>query len=75
MLDVVGPLPPSKGYKYLLTAICRTSRLVRAIPMTEATAASAADAFLHSWVSLFGVPALVTSDNGANFTAGLWKDM
>ena len=41
----------------------------------EATAASTANAVLHSWVSLFGVPALVTSDNGANFTAGLWKEM
>ena len=75
MIDMVGPLPESYGYKYILTSICRTTRMIQATPMKEATASAAASAFLHNWVALFGVPARVTSDNGANFLAALWKDM
>merc|ERR1711951_234517 len=33
VLDVVGPLPVSSGYKYLLTIVDRTSRWFDAIPM------------------------------------------
>ena len=54
MVDVVGPLPDSYGHKYLLTAICRSTRFVRAIAMKEATAHEAAVAFLHGWVTLPG---------------------
>ena len=75
MVDIVGPLPPSYGYKFLLTAICRSSRFLQAIPLQEATSSAAAAAFLHHWVALMGVPSMVTSDNGASFTANLWKDM
>ena len=35
----------------------------------------AASGFLHHWVSLFGLPSLVTSDNGASFLSNLWKGM
>ena len=75
MIDIVGPLPDSYGYKYLLTSICRSTRYLQATPMTEATSSAAASAFLHHWVSIFGVPSQVTSDNGASFLANLWKDM
>ena len=75
MVDIVGPLPDSYGYKYLLTAVDRTTRFVQAAPMTEASSQAAATAFLNSWVAFFGVPTVVTSDNGGSFTANLWKDM
>ena len=75
MVDIVGPLPPSQGYKYLLTAICRTSRYLQAIPLREATSAEAASGFLHHWVAHFGLPGLVTSDNGASFLSNVWKGM
>ena len=75
MVDIVGPLPPSYGYKYLLTAICRMSRFLHAMPLREASSSEAATAFLTSWASFFGLPSLVTSDNGGSFIAGLWKGM
>ena len=75
MVDIVGPLPSSYGYKYLLTAICRSTRFVHAMPLREPSSSEAAVAFLNSWVSFFGVPSLVTSDNGASITSNLWKDM
>ena len=42
MVDVVGPLPESYGYKYILTAICRTTRFLHAWPLREATASETA---------------------------------
>ena len=75
MVDIVGPLPESYGYRYLLTALCRTTRLLHAMPLKEASASEAATAFLHQWTALFGLPSGATSDNGASFTANLWQDM
>ena len=75
LVDIVGPLPSSYGYKFLLTAVDRTSRLVHAMPLKEATASETATAFLHHWIPWLGTPSVVTSDNGASFTAGLWKGM
>ena len=75
MVDIVGPLPVSYGYRYLLTAICRTTRNLHAIPLKEASSEEAAQAFLHNWASIWGLPSLVTSDNGASFIANLWKGM
>ena len=75
MVDVVGPLPASYRNRFLLAAICRTTHFLQAIPLSEASASATSTAFLNHWVSLFGMPSLVTSDNGGSFTAGLWKGM
>ena len=75
MVDIVGPLPESGGFKYLLTAVCRTSRFLHAMPLREASSKEAATAFLHQWASFFGIPSEMSSDNGASFISNLWKDM
>ena len=45
------------------------------MPLKEATSSEAANAFLHQWASIWGLPSLMTSDNGASFTANLWQGM
>ena len=75
MVDLVGPLPESYGYRFLLTVICRTTRYLHCIPLREASASAAATGFLHGWLAHFGVPAVVSSDQGGSFTAALWKEM
>ena len=75
MVDVVGPLPPSQGHRFILTIVDRTSRFLQAVPLKEASASEVSSAFLSQWVALFGLPALVTSDNGASFTSNIWKGM
>ena len=55
-LDIVGPLPEPNGFCYLLSAIDRYTRYVTVVPMKYATTESVVYAFLHGYVSHFGVP-------------------
>ena len=72
-IDIVCPLPPSKGYAYLFTCVDRYTRWSKAIPMVDATALSCASPFLSGWVSRFGVPTTITFDRGQQFESNLWK--
>ena len=41
--------------------------------MTDATAESCASTLLNGWVSRFGVPTTITSDQGQQFESHLWR--
>jgi hypothetical protein len=71
-VHLVGWLPPSRGHTNLFTVIERTSRWPEAIPLSSVTAANCAKALFAGWISHFGVPAIITSDRGAQFTCALW---
>ena len=72
-INIVGPLPSSQGFSYLLTMIDRTTRWPEVAPLASISAASCVRAFLSTWVSRFGVPAVLTSDRGAQFTSSVWS--
>ncbi len=75
-VDLVGPLPvSSSGFSHLLTIIDRTTRWVEAVPLRSTSAACCADALVATWISRFGVPALLTSDRGVQFTSALWGQL
>ena len=74
-MDIVGPLPPSNGFKYLLTAIDRFTRFLTAVPMRDCTAQSVVDAFLHGYVAYFGVPKIIITHRGAQFNSFLFTDL
>jgi transposase InsO family protein len=71
-VDLVGPLPASKGFTFLFPIINRTFRWPEAIPIAATTTVDCANALFQGWVSRFGVPAVITSDRGAQFTSSLW---
>jgi len=71
-IDIVGPLPSSQGYSYLLTMIDRTTRWPEAVPLSSISTESCVRAFISTWVSRFGVPSTLTSDRGAQFTSSVW---
>ena len=72
-IDIVEPLPESNGFCYLLTAIDRYTRYVTAVSMKDATTESVVYAFLHGYVSHFGVPGSMTTDRGSQFESGMWS--
>ena len=74
-VDIVGPLPESEGYKFLLTIIDRTTRLLFALPVKDTSAQTCSQQFLLHYVSLFGIPSACTSDQGANFVSNLFKEV
>ena len=74
-VDIVGPLPISKGYIYLFTCIDRYTRWPEAIPMADSTAESCASALLTGWISRFGVPTTITSDRGQQLESDLWHSL
>ena len=74
-VDIVGPLPPSEGITYLLTVVDRFTRWPDAIPLSDTTTASCAQALVAHWISRYGVPLHISSDRGAQFTSELWTSI
>ena len=72
-VDLVGPLPASKGQTHLLTVIDWFTRWPEAIPLAYTDAADVGRAFALNRVARFGVPTDIISDRGPQFTAGIWK--
>lgn len=72
-IDLVGPLPHSNGYRYLLTCVDRFTRWPEATPLADITTDTIARAFIATWISRFGVPLSLTSDRGSQFESGVWN--
>ena len=67
IVDCVGPLPRSKaGHSFLLTVMCQSTRYPPAYPLRSITAKSVLKA-LTNFMSTFGIPKVVQSDQGSNF--------
>ena len=71
-IDPVGPLPLVSGHAYILTMIDCTTLWPEATSLTSISAESCVFAFISTWISCFCVPALLTSDHGAQFTSFTW---
>ncbi len=56
-----------------ITIIDRSTRWPEAVPLKSTTAEECAKVILRSWIPLFGVPSVITSDRGAQFTSSVWS--
>ena len=71
-LDIIGPFPPSEGMRYCLTMIDRGTSWPEAIPTDKIDAVTIAGLFFTHWVSRFGVPLRITTDQGRQFESDLF---
>lgn len=75
IVDCVGPQPPSKsGATYLLTVMCQATRYPAAYPLRTITARSVVRA-LSQFICIFGVPRVIQSDQGSNFSSHLFTQV
>lgn len=74
-IDLVGPLPESKGYSYLLTCIDRATRWTEAIPLADIPAVTVTKALISGWIARFGIPKRITTDQGRQFESILFNQL
>ena len=74
IIDCVGPLPKSRlGHEYILTIMCSSTRYAEAIPLRSIKAKPVGEA-LKLFFTRFGLPKIVQSDQGTNFTSKLFRE-
>ena len=75
-LDVLGPLMrSSKGNKVILVMTDHFSKYTKAAAMPDQKAETVAKAFDREWISIFGTPRIVHSDQGSNFESDVFQEM
>jgi transposase InsO family protein len=68
--DILGPLPTTvSGHRFVLVISDRFSKFTVAVPMKTTTADDVAEVFVSSWISYFGVPLILLTDNGPQFAS------
>ena len=75
IIDVVGLLPKTRGgNEYMLTIMCTTTRYPEAIPLRRITSKSIIP-ILTRFFTQFGLPRVVQSDQGSNFTSAIFQQV
>ena len=68
-------MPPSQGFRYLLTMIDRNTRWLEVSELDNISASAVVSGFLQTWVSRCRVPVTEVTDRGCQFTGELWSTM
>ncbi|GBL82872.1 Retrovirus-related Pol polyprotein from transposon 17.6 [Araneus ventricosus] len=72
-LWALGPLPLSEGFLYCLTCVDRFSKWPEAFPLLDISANTIATVFYSGWISQFGPPLRLTTDQGTQFESALFQ--
>uniref|UniRef100_A0A0A9W9N1 RNA-directed DNA polymerase n=1 Tax=Lygus hesperus TaxID=30085 RepID=A0A0A9W9N1_LYGHE len=72
-IDLLGPFPASNGYKFCLTIIDRATGWPECIPIRNITAKTVIEQLYDNWISRFGAPSIITTDQGTQFMSDIFK--
>ncbi|GFV29249.1 retrovirus-related Pol polyprotein from transposon 412 [Trichonephila clavipes] len=72
--DILGPLPrTASGNKYLLVVMDYFTKWPEVYPIPDQEAPKVAEAVVQHWISRYGVPLQLHSDQGRNFVSAVLK--
>ena len=75
-IDYVGPLPTtSSGNKWILTAVCPYSNFLRAIPVPDKQATTAARTMFNDVFLQYGFPSILQSDRGGEWLNAVLRQL
>ena len=75
-MEFLRPLPQSKlGNKYILIAADYFTKWVEAYPLVNQEAVTVAEVLIQEFISRFGVPLILHSDQGRNFEGAVFSEM
>jgi len=75
-MDILGPFPTStSGNKYLLVIMDCFTRWVEAFPLKNFRAKLVAEVFVNQFISRYGVPSELHTDQGKNFDSKLFAEL
>lgn len=75
-IDITGPHPKSSsGFMYILTIVDHFSRWAEAYPIRNQEASTVARVLVNEFISRFGCPKQLLSDQGPCFEARLFQDI
>ena len=75
-IDIMGPLPETeKRNRYILVIADYFTKWTEAVPIPDQEAATVASALIDRFISVFGVPKEIHSDQGTNFESVLFHEI
>ncbi|ROT67386.1 hypothetical protein C7M84_014540 [Penaeus vannamei] len=74
-VDILTLTPSARGNKYVLVLIDHLTRFVELFPLASKDAQTVADVFLAEFVTRYGPPRTLLSDNGLEFRNRLLSDI
>ncbi|XP_049302045.1 uncharacterized protein LOC105225932 isoform X1 [Bactrocera dorsalis] len=75
-MDVAGPFPTSTaGNKYLRVVMDYFSKWPEVYALPNQEAKTVAEAFVEKWITRFGVPVELHSDQGRNFESSIFQEV
>jgi len=74
MMDISGPFPRSKdGFRYILAIVDVCSRYPTLIPLKSIDSETIISAIMFNWISMFGFPQTIISDNAPYFNSSTFS--